>query len=124
MTDQLDPKKFEALIQEQIREHVASHSPNPPTPEFIALEKALKERHHKEADNLAQSHKAELKPLMSYDKYLDITDRHAKERQRHEAKYHTDLQRYAKEQQDAQNILKDMEEQSRTDSLKPDQPRR
>ena len=38
--------------------------------------------------------------------------------------YPRELERYVKEYQDAQKILKEYEERSRVDSLKPDQPRR
>ena len=113
---------FEANIQKQMLEYEAANKREPPPPQIIALEKALKERYEKESHLLGQSHRAEMKGLMSEEKYHEIADRQAKEREKLEATYRSDLKRYIQEAKDSQKLIKEMEERERT--LKPGAPQR
>jgi len=97
----------------------------PLSPEVLAIEKALKERYEKDLERLQQSHRRDLKNHLSNGHtYAVVSDRCKEELNRLTKTYENDLKRYTDEHKKAQKILKDMEKQSRTDSLKPDQPRR
>jgi hypothetical protein len=117
--------EFEAIEQKRIEFSDTYHSN---LKELAAqqlketLQEALKQRQEKETQRLDQSHKAELKPIMSEEKFHDIADRQEKERSRLKAQHEAETQRYIREHEDAQKIAKQLEEQSR-DTLKPHQPR-
>lgn len=124
-----------------------------PAEVLAAFAKALKERNDKELKLMQERHERDIKDLKQiYDdiikdqlqrsraadhqniikeKTFYLNQDIALKNRRHEfdigekkENYPRELERYVKQHQDAQKILKDMEEQSRTDSLKPDQPRR
>lgn len=111
--------KFESLIQKQILEHEARYypptppqKPEPPSPELVALEKALKERYEKDLERLQQSHRRDLKNHLSTgDTYALVSDRCKTELARLKTTYETDLKRYTQEHQDAQKLLKELSRQ-------------
>lgn len=120
-----DAGRFEALTQKQIKEYEASNKPPEKSPELLAIEKALKERHEKDATLLAKSHRAEVNQSRgTCDNVNAVLDRHEKERQRLKTTYDADLKRYTQEHKEAQKLLKEMEERSAKESLKRDQSRR
>lgn len=124
-----------------------------PAEVLTAFAKALKERNDRELKLIQERHERDIKDLKQiYDDIIkDKLQRSAAaERQtiiKEQALYRDrdialknrsleadirekreslprELEKYVKQYQDAQKILKDMEEQSRADKLKPDQPRR